>query len=180
MNIAIVVAVLSGWPAAEPEPAKSVEFFQGTFEEALGKAGQKKVPVFIDFYTDWCGWCKVLDAKVYTDPAVRDLFEKRFVAMKLNAEDKGEGTDLAKKFKVRGYPTAVIVDPASKGEVDRIVGFSPADQYAKRLREIADGKDTFLSLKKRVEASPDDLDAWSLYALKLEERDSLDDAETAW
>lgn len=59
-----------------------------SFEEAvaLNKENQKKV--FIDVYTDWCGWCKTLDKNTFSNPAVIKLMNQYFYAVKLDAERK--------------------------------------------------------------------------------------------
>ncbi len=61
-----------------------------TFEEAVQKAQTDKNPknIFIDFYTDWCGWCKVMDRKTFSDAHVIELMNKYFYPVKFNAEGK--------------------------------------------------------------------------------------------
>src|SRR3982751_2067581 len=59
-----------------------------TLEEvAAGLKGQKR-PILIDLYTDWCGWCKVMDKKTYTNPKVIAYLQEHFYPVKLNAETK--------------------------------------------------------------------------------------------
>ena len=36
----------------------------------------------IDCYTDWCGWCKKMDATTFEDPEVMKLMNESFVAIK--------------------------------------------------------------------------------------------------
>ena len=43
---------------------------------------------FIDVYTDWCGWCKTMDKKTFTDPEVIKKLNERFHAVKFNAEQR--------------------------------------------------------------------------------------------
>ncbi len=59
-----------------------------TFEEALKKSKTEKRPVFIDVYTDWCGWCKVMDKNTFSDPEVAKLLNEKFYAVKFNGEQK--------------------------------------------------------------------------------------------
>lgn len=61
-----------------------------TFEEAVKKAETDKNPknIFIDFYTSWCGWCKVMDKQTFTDPNVVELMNKYFYPVKFDAEGK--------------------------------------------------------------------------------------------
>ena len=93
-----------------------ITFFQGTFEEALQKAKVEKKDVFVDFYTEWCGPCKVMSQKVFTDPEVGDYFNKHFVSYKLNAEAPGQA-EVAKKYGVEAFPTMIFMNV--KGEVLR-------------------------------------------------------------
>jgi tetratricopeptide (TPR) repeat protein len=80
-----------------------------------------------DVYTDWCYWCKVLDKNTYSTKSVGEYANNNYVAIKINAE-KGDGVDFAKQFGVRGYPTILFLDEKGK-EVDRVVGYQPADKF---------------------------------------------------
>ena len=45
-------------------------------------------PILIDVYTDWCGWCKVMDRETYDKEAVVNYINEHYYAVKLNAEIK--------------------------------------------------------------------------------------------
>jgi len=57
-----------------------------TFEEAveLNKTQQRKI--FIDVYTDWCGWCKKMDATTFSHPAIAKILNEQYYAVKFDAE----------------------------------------------------------------------------------------------
>ena len=59
-----------------------------TFEEAveLNKAEQRKI--FIDVYTDWCGWCKKMDATTFNSPEIAKILNEEYYAVKFDAETK--------------------------------------------------------------------------------------------
>jgi thioredoxin-related protein len=59
-----------------------------SFAEAveLNKKNPKKI--LIDIYTDWCGWCKVMDKNTYTNAYIINYINKYYYAVKLNAEQK--------------------------------------------------------------------------------------------
>ena len=58
-----------------------------TIEEAetLQKANPNK-PLFIDIYTDWCGWCKKMDKTTFLDKSVVKAINDKYIPVKLNAE----------------------------------------------------------------------------------------------
>ena len=70
-----------------------------TLEEAIKANKKNPKKLFIDFYTDWCGWCKVMDNKTFTDIQVIDFMNKNFYAVKFNAEQKEALTFKGKEYK---------------------------------------------------------------------------------
>src|SRR5947209_236865 len=127
----IVIAALTGCARAE------VEFRDVSFAEAKKLSAKEHKPIMIDFFTTWCGWCKVLDRKTYTDDNVAKIANEKFICLKIDAE-KGEGVDLAKKLNIGGYPTIVFF--TKDGDViDRVVGYQDAQHFAKSLEQAAAG-----------------------------------------
>jgi thioredoxin-related protein len=71
---------------SESKPGASIKWL--SFEEAVALNRKKPKMIFIDIYTDWCGWCKKMDKETFTDPEVVKYINKKFYAVKLNAEQK--------------------------------------------------------------------------------------------
>ncbi|MDA3781416.1 MAG: DUF255 domain-containing protein [Bacteroidales bacterium] len=69
-----------------------------TFEEAieLNKTNPRKI--FIDVYTDWCGWCKKMEKFTFTNPQISKILNKQFYAVRLNAETKEKIMFSGKEF----------------------------------------------------------------------------------
>jgi len=60
-----------------------------TLEQAQEKMKTAPKKLFVDLYTDWCGWCKVMDRNSFSHPVNIELMNKYFYAVKFNAE-KGD------------------------------------------------------------------------------------------
>jgi thioredoxin 1 len=98
------------------------------------KRNQSK-PIMIDFYTDWCKWCKVLDEKTYTDITVGEL-SKQFINLKINAE-VGDGGFWAQTYKVTGFPNIIFLN--GNGEtIHRINGYAPPKDFAIEMQKALD------------------------------------------
>lgn len=81
-----------------------------SWEEAIALASTDKTPkkMFIDVYTDWCGWCKKMDADTFQNPKVAAYMEKTYYMVKLDGEQKEPLEYKGKTFKFvasgrRGY-----------------------------------------------------------------------------
>jgi thioredoxin-related protein len=72
----------------QDEPMVKVQWM--TMEEALEKSKTDKRKIFIDVFTDWCGWCKRMDESTFVDPSVAQYLNDNFYAVKLNAEQQQE------------------------------------------------------------------------------------------
>ena len=59
-----------------------------TIDEVQVAMKKKPKKVYVDIYTDWCGWCKVMDKKTFSNPAVIKYMNDNFYAVKLDAERK--------------------------------------------------------------------------------------------
>ena len=87
---------------------QGISFFEGTWKEALVKATDENKLIFVDAYATWCGPCKMMAKKVFTQEDVGEFFNDNFINMKLDME-KGESTEFRRKFSVSAFPTLFFV-----------------------------------------------------------------------
>lgn len=59
-----------------------------TIEEAFEMNKTQPKKIMVDVYTDWCGWCKVMDKKTFSNPIIADYLNENYYPVKFNAEQK--------------------------------------------------------------------------------------------
>jgi|YNPMSStandDraft_1061717.scaffolds.fasta_scaffold00389_14 thioredoxin-related protein len=69
-----------------------------TLEEAIKLNKTKPKKFFIDMYTDWCFWCKKMDAETFNHPAIANFIQEYFYPVKFNAETKDTILFKGKKY----------------------------------------------------------------------------------
>lgn len=57
-----------------------------SFEEAIKLNETTPKKIFIDVYTDWCGWCTKMDQTTFMDPSVVEYMNNNYYAVKFDAE----------------------------------------------------------------------------------------------
>ncbi len=129
-------------------------------DEALAQAKERGVPVVVDFFTDWCVYCKHFNADL-ARPAtgLREALDAT-VFTSIDAE-KGEGPELAKLYGVSGFPTYVVLN--ADGELlDRWSGYGGPEHFLGALGPALADPTTVAQKKARFEASPTAEDAEKL------------------
>lgn len=144
---ALVILSFSLSFAEDPVPG----FFQGTVKEVYEAGKVKNQVIMIDFFTDWCGPCKMLDAQIYRSAEFLP-YTKKMVAYNIDAE-KGEGIELAEKYGVKVYPSIIFIN-SDGNELERIIGFRGKEQFLKDADRILEGKDIFSVWKESNEKKP--------------------------
>ncbi|WP_019989094.1 thioredoxin family protein [Rudanella lutea] len=73
-----------------------------TIQEAFAATQKKPKKIFVDVYTDWCGWCKVMDRNTFTNPYIVDFMNENYYSVKLDAEGKEDITLGGRTYKSLG------------------------------------------------------------------------------
>jgi tetratricopeptide (TPR) repeat protein len=97
--------------------------------------------------------------------------------MKIDAEK--EGQTFARRYDVHGYPTILFVRAGGK-EVERIIGYLPAEEFLAEIERINRGEDTYESLYLGSFQDQSNLDLALKLGLKLDERGDYGDAVEVW
>lgn len=69
-----------------------------SLKEAMDKVASQPRPIIMDFYTDWCGWCKKMMATTYANHDLAAYINANFYPVKFNAETKDTITYLGQKY----------------------------------------------------------------------------------
>lgn len=140
-----------------------------TYKEALAAAKAEKKLVFIDFYTSWCGPCKMMMKNIFPLKEVGNYLNSKFVCIKIDAE-KGEGPELAKRYQVKAYPTFVAINPAEEILMTKVGGSGSGSGFIGSIDRLIDPDKTPECMKQRYESGERTADLISAYAgLKMEE-----------
>jgi thioredoxin-related protein len=147
-----------------------------SMNEALAAQAENPKLIFIDMYTTWCGPCKMLDKKTFSNADVIDYVNEKYYAVKFNAEGDEQVTYLendfgnpnydpanarrrnsqhqfARHLSIRAYPTVVFLN--EKGAVLKAVkSYRSPQQLEVYLKLFAEG--TYLDLKTQ-----DDFNAYT-------------------
>lgn len=129
--------------------SQGIAFENSDFKSILAKAKKENKLIFLDAYTSWCGPCKLMAKNIFTQKSVGDLYNGHFVNAKIDME-KGEGIELAKKFKVNAYPTYLFIN--GDGEVvHRTLGYVEEKDFLQFAKDAEDPTRRIGALKKQFE-----------------------------
>ena len=98
--------------------ASAKDGWTDNLQAAKAQAQKENKKILLDFTgSDWCGWCKKLDAEVFSKQEFKDYAAKHLVlvevdfphSIKLPAATKKQNDELAAKYHIEGFPTIVVL-----------------------------------------------------------------------
>ena len=151
----IILFLLSSWSAMSIAQDK-IQWMSIEEAEELAQTSENPKKIFIDVYTDWCGWCKKMDQLTFNNPAVSNYMNATFYMVKFNAESKDDVNVKGMTFSFvpsgrRGYhelavaltqgklsyPTVVFLNP-ELNMITPLPGFRTADPFLQIAKFIGD------------------------------------------
>jgi len=147
--------------------AEEINFFEGTWEEALQKAKTENKLIFMDAYATWCRPCKMMEQYTFTNETVAEYYNANFVNVRYDMEAY-PGTMLSEKYTVPAYPTLLYIN--SQGEmVHRGCGALDPDEFMYLGQQAQNPAKQLGSLQKRYEAGERDAAFLAEYTQLLED-----------
>jgi thiol:disulfide interchange protein len=145
LAIAAAAAIATFSACSRPEPATeapvgtisnhaTVEIvWESDMPSALERARNEGKLVLVNFYADWCVWCKRLESTTLRDAKVATVLQNEVVPLSLDVD--GDGRELSNEYRVDGLPTIVVLD-ADGEEIGRIPGYMPPDSFLERVESF--------------------------------------------
>lgn len=116
---------------ASPCPANDEQVWLSSLAEAQSIATQTERLLLVDLYADWCGWCKRLEKEVFSDPLF-ESYASRFVLLRVDTEDGGEGARLQDRYRAVTLPTMLILNQ-DLVMVGQVQGFKRPADYVRAI-----------------------------------------------
>ena len=143
-----------------------------SLDEALVRAGKENKLVFVDFYTTWCGPCKLMDRTTFKDPKVVAWLHDQAIAVKVDAEAQLE---LAKKYEIKNYPTMLWLKADGKQAV-RHIGTLDAEEFMTNAELAQKGASPYTEILAKLETDSNNAQLRLEYISKLLGNDDKDTA----
>ncbi|HEX6739921.1 MAG TPA: thioredoxin family protein [Vicinamibacteria bacterium] len=157
-----------GGPGASPREAIR---WERNFDEALKKAKAARKPLLVDFWAEWCGWCRRLDRTTYIDPQVVRITGDHFIAVKVNTEGSAKEIDVAVRYDVSTLPTIAFLSPAGR-PLARLNGFQGPSQFPRSLEAAREVAARVGGWEQMLERDRDDVAALQGLGVHLFEQDA--------
>lgn len=121
-----------------------VQFSDSSFQSVITQAQHEEKKVMVHAYTDWCGSCHKMDSIVFADTTVGKLINKKFLSLRINAEE-GFGIDFAMKYRINIFPQILFFD--NQGHLRyRWIGYAGVDNFNSILSYVDSAKAEFAPL----------------------------------
>lgn len=161
-----------------------IQFEQDTaWKHVLKKARKVDKLVFVDCYTSWCGPCKILSQKVFTNDTVGTFFNEHFINSKFDMEKDSCGVMLRKKYQISAFPTLLFIDPKTEEVVHKVVGACDVKLMVEEGEQAINPQENLRALRGRFatgDRSLDFLKGYLFTAMYAREKEDQEQAMKAF
>ena len=127
-------AALSDEFRFSPRPNRANEIaWQPWGEEAFRRAEEEGKPVLLSISAVWCHWCHVMDETSYSDAAIIDLINDRYIPVRV---DSDRNPDINRRYNQGGWPTTAFLN--SQGILLAGATYIPPETMRSALERISD------------------------------------------
>lgn len=153
-----LLSLWSLWISALPGLSAEIQWIRD-YREGMDLAKESNRPVLVDFWSEWCVPCKLMDSELYKDPRVI-VASRRFVFIRVNADSHPE---IASRFAVKSIPARLFMDPWGTVLLS-VKGSTTADAFVETIKPIPDTFEPISESFMDLEQNPNDSEAFARIA----------------
>lgn len=105
-----------------PTPVSAKEIAWQSFADGMSRGKSENKKIFLHFYANWCGACRIMENKTFKDAAVIAYINENFIPIKVNADREQKTSQM---FRVRALPDNWFIDEDGKPIGHRLGYISP-------------------------------------------------------
>ncbi|CAN2047020.1 Thioredoxin [Candidatus Magnetomoraceae bacterium gMMP-13] len=103
-----------------------------SYDKGIEQSKIKNKKVFLNFYSNQCGYCTKMSKEVFSDRAVANYLQENFIPVKINAEKYKK---LARSYGARGLPFFWFLKPGGE-RISNLPGYIPRERFLNFLKFI--------------------------------------------
>lgn len=130
ITFSIAVFLLTNTACFSDQPSTTIEWY--SYEKGIEKSRQENKNIYINFYADWCSYCKQMDRSTFSESYVSTYLNKYFIPIKVNVDKEPR---IAKKYRVQPIPENWFLQQGGNKIANR-PGYIPPELMIRLLKFI--------------------------------------------